>query len=692
MRMLACLLLALATALGAEEFVISTQVGIGGTPRAQWLVEPPFTPLVVRVDRSGRGPVAGRVVVQVFTSPGRGVFEEQRQFELSQDIGIEESASGAAVTFEMPVFPGTSQGLVRFETASGGNFEPVAAESISVAASSPASDSRLVGFVSHSRLGVMEPWLLERLVEIEPGSLPISWKLLACFDAIVLNDDRLTRLQSEALVDYVAAGGSLVLSPNSAAAFNPELPLHKLLGATAGTTSTLPLRDFPQLQTMPEAPVGGEAARESGPPQSAQEGARLLLWPSAGRARPAETLRGLFSTAYCGAGRIVFMHADLSAYPFAPTDGSGRTVAGINALKAAIGLALPAGRALSRPPLSRLSTTDVRNVVDIAGKRIPNRDLQVLMIFLYVCAAGVGLFLLARRLKRPEVYPAVLLGLALLSVALVFSLGHVFKRAGDRARAVRLVVGDGGGGRNALFTLGCAYVHEGDRVDFSLDRSSWLIPANLLDGRSRGLPPQYVSFNAGISAVETAIGVRGLERWQNLFFVSAGPTAPADLRLEVRGDGAAHTVVNHSPGSALGCLVLIGRGQKAATEWHYLDVLGPAGSPEAAAPLSGATQAPSDMLRLADRIKQATEDDIAAEAMIAFLNLPRGDTVIARDASSVMNLLDGISLLPGEGEYLMLAMLEPAAVSSGSLGLRAIEPERIGQAVLWAARGMVEPR
>jgi hypothetical protein len=86
--------------------------------------------------------------------------------------------------------------------------------------------------------------------------------------------------------------------------------------------------------------------------------------------------------------------------------------------------------------------------VDIAANRIPGREVLVLLLLGYVCVAGVGMFLLARRIKRPELYPAALVAAALVSVALVFSFGELYKRAGERVQAARIVVTDNATGHS----------------------------------------------------------------------------------------------------------------------------------------------------------------------------------------------------------------------------------------------------
>lgn len=723
-----CLLL-VAPALCAEEFLLEVEVGIGGTPQAPGLVAGPYTPLVVHIQRTEARPFKGRVVVETVgrSSRGRGrgrggpFMEEGNRIELSQEVVLEEGVQHAVVRFELPVFGGMIGGLATLEAASGSGFDPVAAREFS---SGARADSRaLVGFVSQARLADAQPYLFQEMIEIQLQHLPETWKLLACFDVIILNDDRLSTRQAEALVDYVVAGGNLVISPTSAAAFNPDRPIAKLLGLTGGTgQSPARLSEFKNLRDMPKyigasrsspmgggtpggpavppVPVPGPEGEASAIPGAAElpvipeDTAELLLWSSGGRARPVEEMRRLLSYARAGAGTVALLHVDLSQYPLVTAGARKPTAAGINLLGGALRFSAQAPEAFA---LSRMSTPDARDTLEIAGKRIPGRDIQVLLIFVYVGAAGVGMFLLARRIRRPEFYPGALLGLALLSVLLVFSLGEVYKRAGARARAARLVVSDGTSGRNAVFTTGCAYVVDEANVDFTQDRAAWLMPGKL--GSSiRGLPAEYEAHTSRSTGVETTTSVGDLVRWQNLFFASAEPAAVADLRISLVGDGGNYTLENRSPHRITGCLVLVGgppaSGNMPRCEWHYVAALGPAGSADAKVPLSKATLAPKDGNDIMARLSADAEDnELAAGFLSSILGISENRRVLMpRNLDELERPLEQSNLLPMEGEYLVLALLPPESVSKGSLGLRGLEPDRIDQAVVWAARGLLESR
>ena len=700
-----------AALLPAQEYLLETELGIGGTAQTPGLVAAPFAPLTVHIQRTDTRPFKGRVVVEMSGRAARGPFGDDRPaFELSQELNLEEGTQNAVVRFEIPVYRNSLEGQVALERNFGDGFEPVSARAFTGAVH---GDNRaLVGFISQARLASAQPYLFQDLIEIQNQQLPENWKLLACFDAIVLNDDRLSRKQAEALVDYVIAGGTLVVSPNTAAAFNPELPIARLLGLTSAPNQAgVRLSDFkilrekPKISGLSRGTAGGPTNPEGDtgtvkppegedPPLDPRDDSELSLWQGAGRARPLEDLRSLLSYARAGAGSVIFVHADFSQFPLVTASERKPTTAGVNLVSLAL---KHAAQGVRRSAMGRLAAGDNRDTLDIAGKRIPGRDMQVLLIFLYVSAAGVGMFLLARRLRRPEIYPAALLALAVLSVLLVFSLGEVYKRAGDRVRMVRLVVSDGVTQRNAVFTVGCAYVVDQTRLEFAQDRTPWLVPTGLKDGNIRGLPADYAQYTASSSAVETVTQVQDLVRWQNLFFASAEPAAVSDLQLRVTGDGGAQTIENRSPHTVSGCLILIGGPPIAATgmprcKWHYLSTLGAAGSADARVPLSSTTLAPNDGSAIASLLLDRN-DEFEAASLCALLGIsPNRRVMMPHGLSDMEQSLNTCELLPDEGEFLVIGILPENAVSKGSMGLRDTDPDRVGQAVIWATRGLMESR
>lgn len=712
----------IASALAAQSgYDIRAEVGIGGTENSPGIVAGPFAQLTIHIQRHDLRPFKGRVSVDLHSGSrrrrGGGPFGgETPNVELSQDLTLDEGVRNTTVRFELPLFGTMIEGQAALEVDAAGAFEPVAATGFS--SSVRGGGRMLAGFISQARLAGAQGYVFAELVEIQPQELPESWKLLACFDVIILNDDRLTRKQSEALVDYVVAGGLLIISPNTNAAFNPELPAARLLGVSGGNVQTTArLSEFAGLLPMPKlsgmsrtppggprmsAPEGEPVETEPGSAPSAEElplvpesNSDLLLWTSAGRARPVEDLRRLLSYTRAGAGAVALLHTDLSQYPLVAPGSRRPTSAGINLLAGALKFAQRGG---GNQPLSRMADSEPREVLEIAGKRIPGRDFQVLLIFLYVGAAGVGLFVLARRLKRPEIYPAALLGLALISVLIVFSLGEVYKRSGDRARAGRLLVSDGATGRNAMFTVGCAYIVDQTGIEFSQDRASWLIPAELGGQDNRGLPTDFLAYTARTSAMETVTGIQNLVRWQNLFFASAEPGALADLQLRVVGDGAAWTVENRSPHTLRACLVLIGGPAAPAgapsCQWHYVPMVGATGTADSRVPLSQATRAPEDGTDIGRSIGQDGDTyELSAGLAAALLGISENRRVpVPRSQAELERTLELYNLVPAEGEFLVLALLPEDAVSKGSLGLRNLEPERIGQGVVWANRGLLESR
>ena len=102
-----------------------------------------------------------------------------------------------------------------------------------------------IGFISRSRLAGLNAHLPFNLIEIPVITAPTNWRGLVGFRAIVLNDDRISRAQARALINYATAGGTLIISPRSAASFNPETPAGKLFQVKTTTSPVMAkLSDF----------------------------------------------------------------------------------------------------------------------------------------------------------------------------------------------------------------------------------------------------------------------------------------------------------------------------------------------------------------------------------------------------------------------------------------------------------------
>ncbi len=712
---LICLLLA--APLCAQELAIDVDAGIGG------MVATPATEIRIRITKNDRRPFVGRVIIDMgqpdFTGGGgpraRRGMGFMADVKISQDINLEEGALQRTIRMEVPVGSIALSAHVLLERqVSGTYYETVTETDLHLPVRN--SGTKLVGFVSEARLAMARPYVFFELVEIAVEELPESWKPLAGFDAIILNDDRITRAQSNALIDYMSMGGTVLLSPRGNASFNPETPAGSLLKIPPTIRPrTVTMKDFDALlkkprlggvapaingTTMPAPP--GEIRPDGEQPAERTElvelveskpGDAFTLWPHAGRAHPVPDALGLVSNAPVGAGNLVLIHVNLSDYPFSQGKLS----------YAAVNLMLLAMQGvddrLGRSPYRALAAENVRNSIDIAGRRIPGREAMVLLLLLYVTVAGVGMFLLARRVRRPELYPAALLAAALLSVGLVFTFGEIFKRSGDRVKTARILISDDTTGRSAVFTLGCSYAVGGDKLLFQQSRDSLFAPTNFETrlGRPGAMPDQPQDFSAHFTATEIHTEVTGLDRWQNVFFMHRQPSAPPEMKLHVEALQGAWKVTNLSPHKLQGVIFIVGRpasgvgSQRGA--WHYQSSLSPTGEQDDAVTFSQSTEMDGSAYKLDEDLKRDVSDGDAFDVLAQLMNIHPDDRILRHTTlAQVEGILWESGVLPVEGQYVMICVLPPGAISPSSIGAQEVDESDVGQVNLWIVRGVLNTR
>ena len=707
-RMLILILLLFAPALWAQ-YDIEVRVGVGD------VVAPPYTRVRVGIMRSDTRPFVGRVVVVIGAQSfggRRGPPVDSGEVQIVQDVTLEEGVTSRVVTLDVPVSSRYSMEVRLERHISGDAYEMMAMRQESPPMIS--DERKLVGFVSSTRLALAQQFLFYRAVEIPVAELPDSWKPLACFDAIVVNDDRLSRAQSAALADYVTAGGTVVISPSSRASFNPETPAGQLLRipATAeqktmrladfGNILIRPLREAGMSMHMPEfedgsgrvtVPEEGTVASSEALPMPNPD-SPFTYWPNAGRALPVEGAQGLVSIARVGAGNLLLLHADISSAPFTVGDGLP-TAAAVNLIDAAIA---GAGDGTNQTPSRMLATVNMRDHIDIAGRRIPGRDGMVIMLLLYIGMAGVGMFLLARKVKRPELFPAALLVAAALSVGLVFGFGEIYKRAGEKVNTARILVSDETTDRNAIFSVGCAYAIDGGEYEFVNSRRMMLIPAGLdaRFGGVRGMPGDALAYSTGFTAGEARTTVHDLSRWQNVFFLQREPSNLEGFKLEVSHAAGATTVVNRSAHELRACVLLIGgfdaTSGKSSCQWHYVSRLGAAGSSDASVTFTESTRIGDDTLELSRRIEEDADTESYMALATMFSVTPADRSMLTPTLVQLEARLKFGGLLPGDGEFLMMSVLPKAALPASGIGAQGVEDDEIGSANLWMVRGGVETR
>ncbi|MBZ0135342.1 MAG: hypothetical protein K8I27_03075 [Planctomycetes bacterium] len=697
------------------QYSIDIRTGVGG------VVAPPYTRMQVLIQREDTRPFVGRIVVDLGASMGmpggrgrRGPQVTGGEVQIIQEVALEEGGAARMFTLDIPI-GGMIAMEVRLERqVSGSYYETVA--SVEDAPHVIYDQRKLVGFVSNTRLKVAQPFLFFQAVEIPYNELPESWKPLAGFDAIIINDDRISRAQSAALADYMAAGGTVIISPESRASFNPDTPAGSLLRIPATTSQkTVRLAEYEDLLTgllkpsgfaaesggrvppegllpedgtvpLPEEADPGQTALDTPDPESP-----MLLWPESGRAKPITGGKGLVSIARVGAGNLVLLHTDISGAPFSTSDNVP-TTACVKLLDFALNAV--AGRT-GRTPERILTDHDVRDTMDIAGRRIPGRDWLVIMMLAYVGLAGGGLFMLARKLKRPELYPAALLLAALVSVGLVFGLGEVFKRSGDRVKAVRILVSDETTNRNALFTLGCAYAVDGDHYQFVNSRRMAFVPAALeARGSLRGMPGDPLAYQTTYTGGESHTDVSDLARWQNVFFVEREPANLEGYEISVLSMQGALKVENRTPHELRSCVLLVGGNGAggASCEWHYVARMGAAGTADADYTFSESTRLQGDVDQLAELIGDDAAD-LELETLGALFKVNRDDPLaMAATLQSIEGRLFDTGVLPEEGEFLLICLLPADALSPGSLGAQGVDDDDVAQVNIWMVRGGVEGR
>jgi hypothetical protein len=525
----------------------------------------------------------------------------------------------------------------------------------------------------------------------------------------------------------VAAGGTLILSPSSAASFNAGTPAGSLLRIAATTQQkSVKLSDFGNTLTDPITPSGfsiggGEGGRTprgpGGPGQPMPPGGEetapvpvpaeevmlvkpdpdsdVRIWPESGRARPVANSFGLVSIARVGAGNLVLLHTDISAMPFTTSEGIP-TQACVKLLELAISLI--DHRTRHSPARLMLSDSDVRDAVDIAGHRIPERDALLVVLLIYIAAAGVGMFVIARRIRRPELYPATLFVGAVISVGLVFGIGEIYKRSGDRVQAVRILVSDETTDRNALFTLGCAYSVSGDTYDFLNSRKATMIPADLDSPATslRGMPADPLKYTTAFTAGESTTHIEDLDRWQNVFFLQREPGNFENFAVDVTSMDGAFRLENRSPHALRACVFLVGRRDigpgGSRCEWHYVSNMGAMGGTDSVITFSASTQFGDNVEALGGKISEDTEKLERAVLGAMFKLNPDDKMALALRLSEVESRLFNGGLLPEADEFLLMAVLPQDALSGSSIGAADVEDGDIGQVNLWMVRGGLEGR
>lgn len=672
-------------------------IGVAG------LVKPPYTALRVRLMRSTGGALKGRLSVKMLESSGRGQFSPGHNF--TRDVIFEQDELDKLVEMVVPVTTFNFTGRAVFEKSEGADPSPAERDfNVGVAG----SNRPLIAFISPVRVGILGGFLDHDLWEVSEARAPRDWRAWLCFNAVLLNSEGLDNDQYEALASYVAAGGTLILSPLGPASFAPGTPAAELLALGALPAQDVhSLSDFPSLTRALTAHGEGEFVPDRKAPAStpvaelpAVTGGDIRLWQfTHRRLAPAATndSRSLFSIGRCGGGRLALLHCDIGLAPF--SDAQTRLARA--PLGHLLGQTLQECRinGMGRSPHNIVLVSGTAEALDIAGTRIPGHQVIVVVIVLYVLAAGIGMSLLARRLRRPELYPAGLLALAVVAVGAALGLGGIVKGMGERVRAVRYVVSDADDLRQGLYAVGCAYAV--DAADYRLSLEPNQSP-NLRKNFNYGIQtitPESWRLNwhlAGAAGRETQVDVREVARWQNIYFDMTGQRKAGGMHLRTTRFEGGLGFENLGDVELRGCLVVIAGSvtgeARDGLEWHYLPRLNAAGRPEARASIDKSTLIRGGAQELLERWNtEFGAGALAHVAMRRLLALDPDPLLMHHELASAAVALENAGLRPVQGQWLLVGVLPDGALAPQTLGTPA-EPGAIQQSCVWCVLGRLEPR
>jgi hypothetical protein len=552
------------------------------------------------------------------------------------------------------------------------------------------------------------------LVEIPILSAPTNWRGLMGFRAIILNDDRISRAQARALINYATAGGTLIISPRTAASFNPETPAGKLLLVKSTSAPSLAkVGDFSALMQELSAvqrpdPGMDEESRRSrrssrrGPPievpeeeiavpepiadvelETPAENSPVTLWTQSGRAVAIDTVtgaKGLMSRARVGAGFVILLHVDISDSPFSVGGESVPTTALANLMTLVMERA-----GTAQPIASGLTHRELGNFTDIASKRIPGQAFMMITLFVYLLAAGLGLFFLARKIKRPEYYPLGLLVFAVLSVVIVFGGGELMKRSGDKVRAVRVVFADESTQQTALVDLVCSYHMDGETASLQSNTDTMFM---LTGERLRKPGWDTPLFEMDVQGNETQFQLTDVERWQNVYHLHTTPQEDSGIMgmTIVEQDGN-WKVTNNTGHDARCALIGINIGIKSVSgglQWFFLDELGHGQSKT----LTRKDPPIPEQAELAQEMIEASAGD-DADAMLALLDFDNGGWRFSSMNYRLTEIADYSSTNRNVGDFVVVGVMPNDAIAKKSLGSIDVDEDDVSQHIVIVSTGIV---
>ena len=279
-----------------------------------------------------------------------------------------------------------------------------------------------------------EPGGADRVVQISTLDLPERPEPLGGLDAVVWAADggALGDNQRRALERWTADGGQLIVLGGAdwqarVAAFEGLLPLERLSALDAVDVASL--GDW----------AGGalpEAISTTVSTGDLAEGAAVLV-PLA-----TDDDRALISARSLGAGRLVFIGADVATDDFAGWDGAGRLWSRI------IPDTRIAAQFFGAPPVEQQSFAFIGALGSIAALGVPPAELLLLVIIGYIILIGPLSYIVLRRLDRRELAWITAPALVVVFSAGSYGIGSVTK-GGDIILNEIAVVRSAGGGSAA---------------------------------------------------------------------------------------------------------------------------------------------------------------------------------------------------------------------------------------------------
>lgn len=663
---------------------------------------PPVTRVYVHIERDDTRPFSGEIVISANTK----LLQPSAGAEYSLEINMEENAKYGEFQFDIPVGQ-LSKSLIAVLYRGTDRSQPMVRSAVYFNRKIYGSS---VAFISRGRLAALNGWLPHNISEIPYLEVPTNWRCLRSFTAIILNDDRISTQQVNALMDYVTAGGTLIISPHTTASLNPETPAGKLLNII----STQPaierkLSEFSALlleldvhaepapppepkrrggrETVKEAPAA--TSSPEAPPELAkpEPDSVVNMWRQSGRAVPLAVttgMRGLVSRARVGAGQVIFLHVNISEAPFCVGQASEPSQALANLLLNSL-----KGAGHEKNVMTTLVHSPIENFTGIASKRIPGQAFVMISLFIYLLAAGAGLYFLVRKLKRPEFYPVGLMLFAVISVVLVFGGGEVLKRTGSKMVAVRVILADESTTRTAIFDMVCSYQMDGDTKTLqSNDQTMFLPTGHKLNPDASGFerPPIY---NMKVQGFESSYEMRDLERWQNVFHKQLAPTEADKARgLVVTVQDGSWIATNNGSLTLSNLVVGINSGSGTASGgmvWFYVAELA---AGEQASLSAKTARVPVSVMDFANAVRANSDDE--AEAMLALLSLSGSDWRHGNTETRLKKLASVTSVERNVGDFVALASLPSTALAKKTLGGVDIEDDDIDQHILLLSTGIVK--